>query len=136
MFTETTNAHDIIDQLDRVTCPGDLLPIIRNEAGYVSGRYSTGLSAHLDYVEQDRRICIDWNVKYDHFTYRILTGYNAEKNMWEYYGREERIEFTTKRGLKKMQDFIKDMAQLDYGLPGRLFTAYRDANRAAGWKTY
>lgn len=134
--TATQNALLTISQLEKATCPGDLLAIFQN-ATYLHGQCNRGCSSQTDDVANDRRVCIDWDVKYSHFNFCVLYGYDAKQHAWtKYESRDCRIEFKTKRGLKAVRQFLESIARLDYGQPGRTFSAYRNENRESGWKTY
>lgn len=129
------NSIDILNALMAVRSPGELIPILREDAFYIFGKAGVVVEAYIDRMDEDRRFCLRWDCKRKNFTFDVLSEYVDGK--WSKFTGEGRtVEFTSQAGSKAVNVFLKELAMLEHFNGGRSFSAYRSEVLAAGWKTY
>ena len=84
----------------------DLHKVMENLAWSVTRFTGGDFSVYVDNVEENWRLCIDYKKEFNRIDIRHMSDYCAENHCWNHFGKQERIEFANKRGLKALNDWF------------------------------
>ena len=85
---------------------------------------SHDLDIFIDDMKKDRRTVYRVDFRLMRVEIARLSGYDSKKHCWTQELSRSRVEIPNKRGIKKMQDWIRELNMNHYGYPHPRFASY------------